>query len=339
MFGNHVAAARTSTAKDTAPVRVFTEHSALGEVRRTDEAGHAESFFVAFSLFNAEFDELRCTFTVADNVLGEALHHERQSSAEFALFAEGEVFVLDAAHAVSKHDASVVRAGVTINRNGVEGVCNVGAEFSKEVYRQSKVSRDKRKHRCHVRVDHARTLAGATDSHHTLFSLDFHGVALESKVRREDGAAEFFGSIFMELFHELRDTGFNLVHRHQVANHTRAANKHALRRELQGFFREDSHAFSIGITLFARASVSVTAVHDHSRCKVGMFQSGLVIKDRGSLHLIGGKNGEAAGSLFALEKSHIGIAAGLDSGANSRCGKALGGANAAFFQHSVHSIS
>ena len=32
VFGNHVAAARTSTAEDTAPVRVFTEHSALGEV-------------------------------------------------------------------------------------------------------------------------------------------------------------------------------------------------------------------------------------------------------------------------------------------------------------------
>ena len=339
MFGNHVAAARTGTAQNAAPVRVFAEHSALGQVRRTNEASHAQSLFVAFGLFDAKFNELGRTFTIANDILGEFLHHKHQCSAEFTLFGESQVFVLDAAHAVCKQDAGIVRTRITVNRNRVERVSDVGAEFSKEINRESEVSRNEGKHRRHVRVNHARTLAGATDSHHTLFGLDFNGMALERKVSRQDGTTKFFGSIGTELFDQFRNTGFDLVHRHQVTNHAGAADENTLRSKLQGFFGEGSHTFCIAEALFAGTGVSITAIHHHGRSKVCMFECSLVVKHRSSLHLVRCKHGKATSRLFTLQKRHVGIAAGLDTCANSRRGETLRGADAAFFQYSVHRIS
>ena len=339
MFGDHVAAAAACTAQDAAPVRVFAEHSALGQVRRTNEAGHAQSLFVAFGLFDAEFNQLGRTFTVANDILGEFLHHKHEGCAEFTLFSKRQVFVLEAAHAVSQENASVVRAGVAIDRNRIEGIRDIGAEFGKEINRESQVRGNKGKHRRHIRVNHARALAGATNRHHTLFSLDFNGMALERKVSRQNGTTKFFGSIGTEIFHEFRNTGFNLVHRHQVANHAGAANEHTLRSKFQGFFSKGSHAFCIAETLFTGTGVGVTTVHHHCRCKMSMFKGGLVIEHRSGLHLVRCKHGKAACSLFTLQKRHVGVTAGLDTGTNSRRGEPLRGTDAAFFQYSVHRIS
>ena len=143
LFGDHVAATATRTAQNAAPVRVFAEHSALGQVRGTNKAGHAQSLFVAFGLFDAEFNQLGCTFTVADDILSKFFHHKHQCCTEFTLLGEREVFVLEAAHAVSKENASVVRTGVAIDRNRIEGVGDVGAEFSKEMARSVRVAMKK----------------------------------------------------------------------------------------------------------------------------------------------------------------------------------------------------
>ena len=164
-------------------------------------------------------------------------------------------------------------------------------------------------------------------------------MALEGKVSREDGAAEFFGSVGMEFFHEFRNAGFDLVHRHQVANHAGAANEHALRGKAQSLFRHGRHAFGVLVALFAGAGVRVTAVHHHRRSEVGMFKRSLVVQYRGGLHLVGGKNGEAARSLLAPEERHVGIAASLDASTNSRSGEPLGGTYAALIQQIVHTIS
>ena len=294
---------------------------------------------MTFSLFDAKFNQLGSTFAVANDILGEFLHHEHECCAEFTLFSERQVFVLETTHAISKENASVVRAGVAIDRNRIEGVGDIGAEFCKEINRESQVRGNKSKHRRHIRVNHARTLAGATNRHHTLFGLDFNGMALERKVSRQDGAAKFFRSVGVELFNQLRNTSFNLVHRHQVADHTGAANEYALRSKLQGFFGKDSHAFCIAESLFAGTGIGVTAIYHHSRCKVGMFKGSLVVEHRSSLHLVRCKHGKATCSLFTLQKSHVSVTAGLNACTNTRCGESLRGANAAFFQYSVHRIS
>ena len=294
---------------------------------------------MAFGLLDAQFDKLRGTFAVTHDILCEALHDKHEGRTELALFGKAQVFVAKPAHAVCKQDARVVRAGVAVHRNRVEGVCDVGTEFGKEINRESDVRRDEGKHRRHVRMDHARTLAGATDRHHALLGLDFNGMALEGKVSREDGAAEFLGRIGVELFNEFRDARLDLVHRHQVTNHARAADEHALRGKAKRLFREGRHAFGTLVALFAGTGVRIAAVHDDGRREVGMLERRLVVQYRSRLHLVGGEHGEAARSLLALEKRHVGVAAGLDSSADSRRGKALGRANAAFIQQIVHTIS
>ena len=339
VFSHHVAAAGSRAAQDASPVRIFAEHCALREVGCTDEACHAERLLVAFRLLDTQFDKLGSTFAITHDILREALHHKHQCGAELSLLRESQVFVTQSAHAVCKQDAGVVRAGIAIDGNRIERICDIGAEFRKEINRERNVRRNEGKHRRHVRVNHARALAGAANRHHALFRLDFHGVTLEGKVSREDGSAKFLGSIGVQLFHEFRDTGLNLVHRHQVANHARAANEYALRGKAQSLFRKGRHAFGIFVALLSGTGVRVTAIHHDRSRKVCVFQSSLVVKNRCRLHLVGSKHGKAASSLLALQQGHVRVAARLDSGANSRSGKPLGGTNATFFQHSVHSIS
>ena len=339
VFGHHVAAAGTRAAEDAAPVRVFTEHCALREVGRTDEARHAESFFMAFGLLDAQFDKLGSTFTITHDILRKALHNEHQRRTEFALFGEAQVFIAKPAHAVGQQDASVVRARVAIDGNRIEGIRDVGAEFGEEVDGERNVGRNEGKHGRHVRVDHARALAGAANRHHALLGVDFNGMALEGKVGREDGATEFLGSIGMQLFDEFRNARLDLVHRHQVANHARAADEHALRGKAQSLFGKGRHAFGILVALFAGTGVRVAAVHHDRGREVGVFKCSLVVQYRGGLHLVGGKNGEAARSLLAPEERHVGIAASLDASTNSRSGEPLGGTYAALIQQIVHTIS
>ena len=112
VFGHHVTTATACTAEDTAPVGVFAEHGALGQVRCSDEAGHAESFFVAFGFFDAQFDKLGSAFAVTHDILREALHDKHEGRTELALFGKAQVFVAQSAHAVGQQDAGVVGAGV-----------------------------------------------------------------------------------------------------------------------------------------------------------------------------------------------------------------------------------
>ena len=336
VFGHHVAAARTSAAEDTSPVGVFAEHGALGQITGTDEASHAESFFVAFGLLYAQFNKLGSTFAITHNVFCEALHNEHQGRTELALFAQAQVFVTEPAHAVGKQDAGIVGAGVAVHSNGVEGIRNVGAEFRKEVNRERNVGGNEGQHGGHVGVNHARALAGATDGHHALLGVNFNSMALERKVGGEDSTTKFFGSVGVELFHQLRNAGLDFVHGHQVANHAGAADQHALGRKVQGLFGKGSHAFGILVALLAGTGIGVTAVHHHGRCKMGMLQGSLVVEHRSGLHLVGGKHRKTAGRLLALEKRHVGIAAGLDTCTDSRCREALGGTHTAIFQQIVH---
>ena len=291
---------------------------------------------MAFGFFDAQFNQLGSAFAVAHDILGKTLHDKHQGRTELALLREAQVFVAQTAHAVGQQDAGVVGAGVAIHGDGVEGIGDVRTEFGKEVDGERNVGGNEGEHSRHVGVNHSRALAGPADGHHALFGMDFYRVALERKVGGENRPAEFLGGVGVELFHQLGDPGLNLVHGHQMADHAGAAHQHALGRKVQGLFGKGGHAFGILVALFAGTGVGVSAVHHHSRCKMGMLQGSLVIKHRGGLHLVGGKHRKTAGGLFALEKRHVGIAAGLDACTDSRCREALGGTHTAIFQQIVH---
>ena len=141
---------------------------------------------------NFDFDHVPGAFAIGDDLQGERLADELQRGAEFFPIV---VCVRDfrrAGCAVGKQRDGVVRGGVAIHGDGVEGSLDDGAQRAGEQRGgNGGVGGEKAEHGGHVGMNHSRAFGAAEDTN--LFAADaaFCGGPFGARVRGHDGAGKF----------------------------------------------------------------------------------------------------------------------------------------------------
>ena len=210
---------------------------------------------------NLRFDQLRGAFAVSRHLHRKLPAQREQRAVEkrvaFILFRDLPVFGL----AVCEHKKRVVRRGIPVDRDHIEGIVNNPADrLLKETFLNVGIRRNIAEHGAHIRMNHARALRHAADrDRHRAVSvrcrkLDFISKFLIDGIGRHDRLRGFRSGLgaFGKRRVEHADAPLDSLNRNLHADDARRADQYGffgnaehLRSDFSGLFA-DFHAFLAG---------------------------------------------------------------------------------------------
>ena len=201
-----------------------------------------------------------------------------------------------AGQAAGQQQHGVVRGGIAVNRNLVEGGGHDGGQrLLQRGGRDLGVGGHKEQHRGHVRVDHAAALGDSADA---------HGLAADGKFQRNFLRVGVGG------------------HDHGLADDAGGGRQHVVRADTQ-LLGDDVAGLLSQLHAVGRAGVGVAAVHNDGLC-IAVLQVLAVHRDGCAVDLVGGIAARARAADVRLDQRQVELGMVMaDAAMHARRGESL----------------
>ena len=307
-----------------APVGVRAEHGGLEQGGVDDALGHGAGRRQVGRTGHGAFQQLRCALAVTGQLAAQMLGDLGQRGDKRIVIGRA-LGNFCAGQAAGQQQHGVVRGGIAVNRNLVEGGGHDGGQrLLQRGGRDLGVGGHKEQHRGHVRVDHAAALGDSADAHGLAADGKFQRNFLRMGVSGHDRGSRVVaaGLVGGQLGGGLRDALGERLDAHGLADDAGGGRQHVVRADAQ-LLGDDVAGVLSQLHAVGRAGVGVAAVHNDCLC-IAVLQMLAVHRDGCAVDLVRGIAARARAADVRLDQRQVELGMVMaDAAMHARRGKAL----------------
>ena len=331
-------------AEHTAPVRVATIDRRLRERRGNDGTCERPGLLLVLCLGDMNREEVGCTLTISRHLARQGLRHLEERGLEGLIVLALRIDDRILRSTVCEDHAGIIRRGIAIDGDHVEGIDDVLAEgLLQQLLRDREIGRQEADHRTHLRMDHAGALRHTAEVDLLPADREFECELLIRRIGRHDGLAGCGSGCLarLELRNHFGNRILHLLDRKLQTDDAGGCQQHGIRRN----HLTEGLRGRVGLLLadiqsqLTGAGIGDTRVDDGGMDRAATIDQFTIPEDRCRLHHVAREGTGHDAWLFGKNHRHIIPTLRLDLRSGRRCHKPLGSTDATLDCYHSHDYS